>query len=145
MRHNPPRRNPLALLVPVALIVLSACGGGGGGASGGGSGAGRPSSSATLSIVEPANQETVPPGKLTVKLDLQGARIVEETTTDLEPDEGHIHLSLDDELLSMTYGLVQEVEVDPGVHVLVAEFVASDHAPFNPRVIVRRTFAVSPG
>ena len=42
----------------------------------------------------------------------------------------------------MAYGLEQQVDVTPGVHVLVAEFVAGDHAPFNPRVTVTRTFNV---
>jgi hypothetical protein len=97
-----------------------------------------------LAIVDPANEATVPAGSLTVRLDLQGARIVDAATTALRPDEGHVHLSLDGKLVSMAYGLEQQVEVAPGVHRLVAEFVAGDHAPFEPRVVVTRTFAVSP-
>jgi hypothetical protein len=97
-----------------------------------------------LAIVDPANEATVLAGTLTVRLDLQGARIVDAATTALRPDEGHVHLSLDGKLVSMAYGLEQQVEVAPGVHRLVAEFVAGDHAPFEPRVVVTRTFAVSP-
>ena len=72
-----------------------------------------------------------------VVLDLEGGRIVEETSADLAPDTGHVHIVLDGDLVSMTYGLVQVVDlrdVSPGWHTLQAEYVAADHAPFDPRV-----------
>ena len=136
----------IVLAVTALALVATACGGGGGSGGGGSAAAtagARPSSTATLAIVEPANEATVAPGPLTVRLDLQGARIVSQATTALKPDEGHVHLSLDDTLVSMAYGLEQQIDVTPGVHQLVAEFVAGDHAPFNPRVLVTRTFAVT--
>jgi len=34
----------------------------------------------------------------------------------------------------MNYALEQDFPVVPGTYVLKAEFVAADHAPFNPRV-----------
>jgi hypothetical protein len=34
------------------------------------------------------------------------------------------------------------ISVSPGVHEIVAEFVATDHGPFQPRVIVSARFAV---
>ena len=46
----------------------------------------------------------------------------------------------------MTYGLVQLVDIRdlaPGEHTLQAEFVAADHGPFDPRVIVRTTFTIA--
>jgi hypothetical protein len=70
-----------------------------------------------------------------VVLRLTGATIVAEATTAIRPDEGHVHLYLDNQLVSMNYGLEQDVPVTPGTHVLRAEFVAADHAPFSPRVI----------
>jgi hypothetical protein len=94
----------------------------------------RPSSPATVSIVEPANASTVEGETAHVVLRLDGARIVTETTTDLRPDEGHVHLYVDGMLVSMNYGLEQDIPVEAGAHVLKAEFVAADHAPFNPRV-----------
>lgn len=128
------RRSAVAV---VLALVLAACGGGGDA----GPAPSRPSSTARLTLVEPANEATVAVGPLTVRLALEGARIVEETTTDVRPDEGHIHLTLDGRLVSMTYGLEQEVVVEEaGIHRLVAEFVAGDHAPFNPRVVAQRTF-----
>jgi hypothetical protein len=79
---------------------------------------------------------------LHVQLKLTGAEIVPQTSTDLSPDRGHIHLMLDGRVISMTYGVEQDVTVTPGVHLLQAEFVATDHFPFNPRVITAVTFTV---
>ena len=69
-----------------------------------------------------------------VVLSLQGARIVSSTTQNIRTDEGHLHLYVDNVLVSMNYGLEQDLAVQPGTYVLKAEFVAADHAPFNPRV-----------
>jgi hypothetical protein len=38
-------------------------------------------------------------------------------------------------LASMNYQLQQELPVHAGTYALKVEFVAADHAPFNPRVI----------
>ena len=35
----------------------------------------------------------------------------------------------------MNYGTTQDLDVAPGTHILHAEFVASDHYPFDPRVV----------
>ena len=94
----------------------------------------RPSSPATVEIVEPAPSTTVQGDTLHVVLRLNGARIVSETTTNLRPDEGHVHLYVNNVLVSMNYGLEQDLPVEPGSIVLRAEFVAADHAPFSPRV-----------
>jgi hypothetical protein len=79
---------------------------------------------------------------------LDGGRIIDAASTTLTPDTGHIHLSLDGKLVSMTYGLVQLVDVSGlslGEHTLEAEFVAADHAPFDPRVVARTTFTIGGG
>ena len=103
----------------------------------------RPRSAATIAFVNPRPGETVRGDDLTVDLDLEGGTIVERTTTDITPDTGHVHVYLDGELLSMTYGTEQDVDVadlSPGAHQLHAEYVAADHAPFSPRVIARVDF-----
>jgi hypothetical protein len=99
-----------------------------------GSSAGRPASPAVLAIVQPTAGETVSGDSVHVVLSLSGAKIVQATTTNIRPDEGHVHLYVDNVLVSMNYGLEQDLPVHPGTYVLKAEFVASDHAPFSPRV-----------
>jgi hypothetical protein len=45
----------------------------------------------------------------------------------------------------MNFSLTDQVPgVSPGQHILRAEFVASDHGPFDPRVFVSVTFRVEP-
>ncbi len=102
----------------------------------------RPRSTATLTLLSPSPGALVSGTTLHVQLNLVGAEIVPQTSTDLSPDKGHIHLSLDGRVISMTYGVEQDVTVTPGVHLLQAEFVATDHFPFNPRVITAVTFTV---
>jgi hypothetical protein len=99
-----------------------------------GNAAPRPSSPATVEITEPANGATVVGTSVHVVLKLTGAKIVTETTTTIRPDEGHVHLYLNGQVVSMNYGLEQDLPVTPGTYVFRAEFVAADHAPFNPRV-----------
>ena len=94
----------------------------------------RPSSPATVEIDEPAQGSTVSGDTLHVALKLNGATIVPQTSTAIRPDEGHVHLYVNNVLVSMNYGLEQDIPVQPGSTVLRAEFVAADHAPFNPRV-----------
>jgi len=59
---------------------------------------------------------------------------VPATTTNVRPDQGHVHLYVDNNLVSMNYGLEQDIAVHPGTYVVKAEFVAADHVPFSPRV-----------
>ena len=94
----------------------------------------RPASPATVEIVQPTANSTVTGTSVHVVLKLTGATIVQQTTTAIKPDEGHVHLYVNNVLVSMNYGLEQDLPVQPGTIVLKAEFVASDHAPFNPRV-----------
>jgi hypothetical protein len=76
---------------------------------------------------------------LHIVLSLTGAKIVKQTTTNIRPDEGHVHLFVDNVLVSMNYGLAQDLPVHAGTYVLKAEFVAADHAPFSPRVWSEQT------
>jgi hypothetical protein len=110
----------------------------------------RPASTAKIGFDQPASGQVVPANEaqLDVVMKLDGGRIVDAASTTLAPDTGHIHLSLDGRLVSMTYGLVQLVDIrglTPGEHVLEAEFVAADHGPFDPRVTARTTFTITGG
>ena len=76
----------------------------------------------------------------------QNAKIVPATTTHIVGTQGHVHVILDNKLVSMTYRLKQTLgNLTPGTHLLRAQFVASDHAPFNPPVFAQAvTFTVKP-
>ena len=69
-----------------------------------------------------------------IVLALTGATLTSVTSTHIEPDVGHLHLYVDNSLVSMNYGLEQDLPLAPGTYLLKAEFVAADHAPFSPRV-----------
>jgi hypothetical protein len=136
----------LAASVVVALVLLASCGGDeeGGTSATGSSAAARPSSPAELSIVSPTVGEVVEGSTVDLRLELRGATIVPGTTTDIVPDEGHLHVLLDDTLISMTEGLEQAIpDVPPGEHRITVEFVATDHAPFDPRVIEVVAFEIA--
>ncbi len=108
----------------------------------------RPASTATLRFVEPREGFTTSKDELTVRLDLEGATITPLTSTIVTPDTGHVHLSLDGSLVSMLGGPLQVVDlrnIAPGAHTLTAEFVASDHLPFNPPVTAQVTFEKATG
>ncbi len=127
----------------VAVTALAGCGGRTPAGSSAPQPAGpRPESTATLAIVAPAPGEHVAGSTLHIRIRLTGATVVPQTSTDLKPDKGHIHLSLDGRVVSMSYGVEQDIAVAPGSHLLTAEFVATDHFPFNPRVLKTVTFDV---
>jgi hypothetical protein len=106
---------------------------------------GRPSTTAQLQILSPRPGEIIrgDPGAVVVKLRLEGGTIVPTTSLRLVPDEGHIHLYLDGSLVSMTGGLDTRITASPGQHELLAEFVAIDHSPFQPRVSATVAFSVN--
>jgi hypothetical protein len=94
----------------------------------------RPSTPATVEIVQPKSGETITGTTVHVVLKLNGATIVGPSSTEIRPDQGHLHLYVDNVLVSMNYGLEQDIPVHTGTVLLKAEFVAADHAPFSPRV-----------
>ena len=152
--HNDARRNrpgsgaiPAAAALTVAVLLLAGCAGRTPPAAApqtpGLPPAGpRPKSTAAIAIASPAPGERISGGTLHVRIQLTGGTIVPQTSASLSPDKGHIHLSIDGKVVSMAYGVEQDVPVTPGTHLLTAEFVATDHFPFNPRVIKTVTFDV---
>ena len=104
----------------------------------------RPSSTGKLSILAPRNGQIVKGTDLTLKLELTGAKIVPATTTKIQPDQGHVHVMLDGKLISMNYKLSEKLpKLSPGTHLIQIEFVASDHLPFDPRVLTQAAFQVN--
>jgi hypothetical protein len=104
----------------------------------------RPSTSARVEILSPTAGEVFDgdPATVDVRVALPGGRVVPITTNKLIPNAGHLHVYLDGTLVSMTRGLEQQVSVKPGPHRLAVEFVATDHAPFNPPVLSEVLFRV---
>jgi hypothetical protein len=137
----------LAAMIAVSALVTSACGGGNPSPPGAtiDTVAPRPSSTAKLTILSPKTGSVVNGSTVNLRIALEGARIVKQTSTTLQPDEGHVHVLLDGQLISMNYGLTDTIpDLTPGQHLLQVEFVATDHAPFDPRVIAVTSFEVQP-
>jgi hypothetical protein len=135
-------RRVLAAL-SLLLVALSACGGGKGAPSARKTTPGRPASTASLAIISPARNAKLHGTKVHLKIELKGAKIVAFTSTTLTPNEGHLHVLLDGRLISMTASTDQDLTAPAGSHVVRVEFVANDHAPFNPRIIAESSFEVS--
>ena len=104
----------------------------------------RPSTPATLEISSPAPNATT--GRaVTLVLHLGHARLVPPIQVGgrLLPDRGHIHVSVDGQLVAMPLRLDDPLPtLSPGTHTVEAEFVASDHLPFENRVVAAVTFRV---
>jgi len=125
----------------LATVLLAACPKASGAGSVTTTPAARPSSPAKLTIVSPRNAQVIRSSTVAIRLKLQGARIVRPTTQHITPTTGHIHVYLDNRIVSMNYGLADSIpKVRPGTHVLRVEFVASDHLPFDPRVVTNVVF-----
>ena len=137
-----------AAVLLAAALGLAACSSGDGGsaqpAATTAAAAARPSSPAKLTIESPRNGQTVRQARPEVRLELVGAKIVNQTTIRVQGDEGHIHLLVDGKLVAMNYGLRQRLpQLPSGQHVIQVEFVAADHAPFEPRVLTQAAFQVT--
>jgi hypothetical protein len=138
-----------AVAVVLAALALAACSGDGDNgqaatATTAAVAADRPSSPAKLTIETPRQGQTVKQDRPELVLELDGGKVVNQTTTRVQGDEGHIHLYVDGKLVTMNYGLRQRLpQLPPGQHVVQAEFVAADHAPFDPRVLTQAAFQVA--
>ena len=115
----------------VPVLVASACGGGTNQQT-----VRRPTTTATVAILSPTGGQVVTGTTLHVVLQLNGGTIVPTSTaTPIPGNVGHIHLIDNGSIISMAFQTQQDISVTPGTHVVEAEFVASDHLPFSPRVI----------
>ena len=104
----------------------------------------RPRTPAQLQILAPTPNQVVNGSTLDLKLAITGATIVAPSqVTGISPTQGHVHVSVDGKLVSMTYGPSQQLTgLTPGTHTVQAEFVASDHRPFANRVVAAVVFQV---
>jgi hypothetical protein len=104
--------------------------------------AARPATTARIQILAPTpNQETGP--DVTVQVKLIGAKVVPQVAGPINPDEGHLHVSLDGTVVNMTYTDSQVLTgLTPGQHSVQVDFVAADHVPFLNRVTAGVLFTV---
>jgi hypothetical protein len=150
--RNRRNRGALVALAVIATLAASACGSGGDASPSTSPitpsptvSTDRPASPAKLKITSPRNGQVVQGTTVEMTVSLKDAKVVPATTTNIVPDEGHLHVILDDQLISMTGDTTQLLSnLTPGQHLLKVEFVASDHAPFDPRVIAAVAFEVGP-
>lgn len=140
-RHR--RRWRLCGALAGMAVTLAACGGGSSAAQTSTAPQARPSSTGHLTLVSPTQGEVFTTSTVPVEVTLTDAKIVAITSTNLKPNEGHLHLSLDNKIVSMNYQADTVIhDVTPGTHVVRVEFVATDHAPFDPHVFVEVTITV---
>lgn len=129
------KRKLIWILVPVMLVVLGLALTAGSWAPKTKPSKNRPVTTARLAITAPTPNEVTGPD-VPLRLDLIGGTIVPQSSSRLSPTEGHVHLYVDGKLVSMTYGLTDDLKgLAPGPHTLRAEFVAADHAPFKNPVV----------
>ncbi|HTJ74215.1 MAG TPA: hypothetical protein VL337_02525 [Acidimicrobiales bacterium] len=132
---SPGRKRFIWVLVPVMLGVLGLALTAGAWAPKTKPSKNRPVTTARLAIVDPTPNEITGPD-VPLRLELTGGVIVPQSSSRLSPTEGHVHLYVDGKLVSMTYGLSDDLKnLSPGPHSLRAEFVAADHAPFKNPVV----------
>lgn len=139
------RRVGVRLLAGLAMVVLVAAAGckGSPTATPTSPAAARPSTQAQIVIVSPTGGSVVTGTTVQVTIALTGATLVPPSVNaGADPTHGHIHLSLDGSIVSMTSTLTYPLSVTPGKHILTAEFVASDHGQFSPRKFQTITFTV---
>jgi hypothetical protein len=128
-----------AVLVSLLPLALAGCSKD---KSAGPKAAARPATNARIQILQPTpNQETGP--DVTVQVQLIGAKEVPQSGPPIKPDEGHIHVSLDGQIVAMAYGDTQTLKgLQPGPHSVQVDFVAADHIPFANRVTAGVLFTV---
>jgi hypothetical protein len=140
MRRLPGRRAGRAALAgPLLLLALTACSKD---TSATPKPPTRPATTARIQLLAPTpNQEAGP--DVTVQVKLIGAKEVPQVSGPIKPDEGHIHVSLDNAVVAMAYGDTQVLKgLTAGTHSVQVDFVATDHIPFRNRVTAAVLFTV---
>lgn len=132
-----------AAVAAACALLLGACGGDGADPSPTSPASSRIASTGSITVLEPEAGATVDGPSVRVRVALEGARIAEEVSSDIRPDVGHMHVKLDGETITLLAGLEYTIDqIEPGPHVLEVEFSASDHGPFDPRVVQTVAFTV---
>ena len=133
------KRSRIIIAVIGAALALAACNSGSQPTSPSASNSvARPSSTGKIAIVSPKPGETVSTDGVIVKVSLEGATLSKQVSTNLRPDEGHVHLLVDARTITILGTLeVSTGPLSPGPHLIEVELAANDHGPFDPRVIAQ--------
>lgn len=102
----------------------------------------RPLTQGSVTVTGPSQDQVFASQDLPLKIDLQGGEIAPVASTSNQEGQGHLHISIDGRLASMTAEADQTLQVPPGKHELEVEYVANDHAPFCKRIADRVRFTV---
>jgi hypothetical protein len=89
------------------------------------------STSARIEIVSPADGDTVQSGTVDIVVDISNG-VLAKSSSDTEG--GHIHIYVDDEMVSMPYTTDTSVQLEPGQHTITVEYVDTAHMSFAPPV-----------
>jgi hypothetical protein len=87
--------------------------------------------SARISIVSPSDGDEVDAGEVAVEVDVKNGSVA---TSASDTEGGHIHIFVDDAMVSMPYTTDSSVELTPGEHTITVEYVGTAHQSFEPRV-----------
>lgn len=95
------------------------------------------SAEATVTIASPEDGATVPADEpVTIEVSIEGGSLTAEASSD-DPNEGHLHVFVDGDLVSMPTEDVLEVELEPGERTIEVEFTRADHTSHDPPVVTR--------
>ncbi len=112
----------------------------------------------TIEIISPADGATVPPGDITVTVQVTNFKIVDKQGQADVPGEGHVHFYLDvapptapGKPAIPASGVWAHVSgtsytfknVPEGTHTIAVELVNNDHTPLNPPAVYEITVNVS--
>jgi hypothetical protein len=102
----------------------------------------RPSTSATIEVLSPSNGQRFGSNAVPVRVRLEGGALAPATVDERRPGEGHLQISVDRVAVTRAANPVQVVRVPDGSHRIAVEYVAGDHLPFCPKVVVNRSVEV---
>jgi Domain of unknown function (DUF4399) len=88
----------------------------------------------SVTIASPADGADVPANEpFDVEAKVTGGR-VSTAAQSTDPRVGHLHVFVDNQLISMPTSTTQQLKLDPGQHTIVVEFTAADHRSYKPRI-----------
>ncbi|MBV8526853.1 MAG: hypothetical protein JOZ75_00910 [Candidatus Dormibacteraeota bacterium] len=101
----------------------------------------RPASPVHVTLVTPTNGQVVHGSTVHVVVSITGGTVTPVYSTHISSTVGHVHLYMNKQLVYMSYTLVQDLPVNAGTeYSMYAEWVASDHFPFDPRDVTSTIF-----